>query len=503
MLTHKGFSAWICCDGNPITEYLVTVEEEESRVSCWIPGEEGKQFSVAWLDHGSKINTAGYIALDGFTVAGRFLFGDGKAERSGLRSGPNSERPFTFMSVPEDASAGSSASSASKDVGTISLWIKQVQLVGSRPANPIQAMKSPSVLGKRKADELCVGYGEERETYHQSPITWSVKPLGENISEGTKPSTFLTFVFRYRSREFLMAQGIMPTPSARPTRSSTRQPSSSQRAAARRIVSAPSVPTIVTGSALGLTAPASNGESSSALAPAAAVAAIVSTAPGPIPTGPQSANPSSSLVTPSPSPKEPSPKRRKIDRLDFATNGPYRLRRPSDMRRAVSWREPNARFENKDPRASYPGEATINFTDPFPSSASTSVSTTPLPTLTQTPPPASNLPPTPASSGSSANAFSADVSSDEKPDPSRPSSTAPIDFSWPELEMPQPPSSAAHPSNLDAALRYPTAEPTSNEASGASASPETNLSQELEWYGSGVRFFGSEWTGSHDATGSN
>lgn len=42
MLTHRGFSAWIVVDGKPLPEYLVAVDQNQHRVSCWVPSEEGK-----------------------------------------------------------------------------------------------------------------------------------------------------------------------------------------------------------------------------------------------------------------------------------------------------------------------------------------------------------------------------------------------------------------------------------------------------------------------------
>lgn len=42
MLAHRGFSAWITVDDEALPEYLVAVDDEDHRVSCWIPGEEGK-----------------------------------------------------------------------------------------------------------------------------------------------------------------------------------------------------------------------------------------------------------------------------------------------------------------------------------------------------------------------------------------------------------------------------------------------------------------------------
>lgn len=52
-----------------------------------------------WRDNGSGVDTATYLKLDGFTVAGRFLYGVGEAERSAVRVGDSSERPFVFSKV--------------------------------------------------------------------------------------------------------------------------------------------------------------------------------------------------------------------------------------------------------------------------------------------------------------------------------------------------------------------------------------------------------------------
>ena len=44
--------------------------------------------------------TAGYITCDGFLCAGRYLDGHGETMRSGVRSGPITERPFVFADIP-------------------------------------------------------------------------------------------------------------------------------------------------------------------------------------------------------------------------------------------------------------------------------------------------------------------------------------------------------------------------------------------------------------------
>ncbi|KDQ33459.1 hypothetical protein PLEOSDRAFT_152889 [Pleurotus ostreatus PC15] len=241
MLTYRGFSAWIACEGQPLPEYLVAVEEDVRQVSCWIPSEEGKSFAVFWRDNtdpapapappaqstqpaqpeqpAHPIDSCGFITLDGLVVPGRFLFGSGTASRAGVRSGPNTEKPFVFLRVGEeegDGGGGVDASSSlkpKKDLGTIILRIRRVLRVEGCPANPIKAVPS-KVLGKRKTGDVGIGFGDDVPAYYQSPATWEVQPYPEDAHLGA--ASYVTFVFRYRSAEFLESQGIMPSPRAQP-----------------------------------------------------------------------------------------------------------------------------------------------------------------------------------------------------------------------------------------------------------------------------------------------
>ncbi|KAJ7120509.1 hypothetical protein C8R43DRAFT_83607 [Mycena crocata] len=225
MLTHRGFSAWIVVDGKPVPEFLVAEDTKASRVSCWIPSERGQKFSVHWKDHGGKVDSCSFITLDGLVVPGRFLFGTGETSRTGVRSSAKTERPFVFQKIDEDEP---STPSVNKDVGMITLRIKRVQRVAGRLANPLQELPSVT-LGKRKAGEMCVGFGEETETFDQYAYTWSVKPYEKDAPAGARTGhTYVTFVFRYRTREFLQMQGIMPEDVSPPpmTRVSMRRVSS-------------------------------------------------------------------------------------------------------------------------------------------------------------------------------------------------------------------------------------------------------------------------------------
>ncbi|KAJ7632810.1 hypothetical protein FB45DRAFT_913559 [Roridomyces roridus] len=232
MLTHRQFSAWIVVDGKPVPEFLVADDPENAQVSCWIPSEPDQKFIVHWKDHGTGVDTCAFISLDGLPIPGRYLFGTGQTYRGGVRSGENTERPFMFHKVEEDSNDPVNA-----DSGKITLKIKRIKRGPSRPANSLQDL--PSVLGKRKVGDIRAGFGQIESAYAQYPYTWSVQPYEDDVPAGSPPRTYVTFVFRYRSREWLQTQNIMPEDDVKPSLTTR-----STRAPMRRVASAPTRPPI-------------------------------------------------------------------------------------------------------------------------------------------------------------------------------------------------------------------------------------------------------------------
>ncbi|PPQ89136.1 hypothetical protein CVT25_006508 [Psilocybe cyanescens] len=236
MLTHRGFTAWIQVEGKVLPEYLVAVDEHAHRVSCWIAGQEGQAFTIYWQDEGGTIDTCAFITLDGLVVPGQFLFGNGVTSKGGVRTSLSTERPFIFQRVEENASSKNSSptTSISKEAGMIILKIKRVRrMAKDKPANRIEPAPK-TILGKRKPGDLCIGFGEEVRALEQEDTTYRV--LNYDNPELKKPSTYVSFVFRYRSTEFLESQGIVvdePRPPVTPNISVPATPRS--RVASRRI----------------------------------------------------------------------------------------------------------------------------------------------------------------------------------------------------------------------------------------------------------------------------
>ncbi|KAF4603802.1 hypothetical protein EYR38_004218 [Pleurotus pulmonarius] len=501
MLTHRGFSAWITCDGQALPEYLVAVEEDVHQVSCWIPSEEGKPFIVYWRDNtepapAHPIDSCGFITLDGLVVPGRFLFGTGTACRGGVRSGPNTERPFVFLKVGEEEEAGDGDTPLSKskqDVGTIIVRIRRVQRVDQHPANPIQPV-SGKVLGKRKTGDVGIGFGEDVPAYYQSPATWKVKPHPEDAHAGS--ASYVTFVFRYRSAEFLQSQGIMPAPRAQPQsltsggvgsshyRTKTASVPTTNKAKGKgkareggtgletpamtplpfpmRSLPPPAPPALPTSPALPVfpalplypphpmypphpeskvppqqqqpqpqpesssssvaasaEASGSSAEASTAAAPNAGVYPPMTPTPSATPvdvtqgnTGPSAMamrrivsapivptqlqlqeqriqerllhehreeEESSATTTGAGGTASRSPPRKRPKQSDFLANGPYRMRRPSDMKRSMSWRAPNSKPSSSLSSATSSSSSSITSSTATSTSNATSLASTATP----------------------------------------------------------------------------------------------------------------------------
>lgn len=153
MPAHREFSACIVSNNQPLPEYLVAVDKTANKVSCWIPSEAGKQFSVHWRDQGSNIHTCAFISLDGFVVPGRFLYGSGNTSREGVRTSSTTERPFIFSEYQDICLNGK----CNKDTGTIVLKIKRVRLDGHKSANALQKLPDASP-SQTIVSGHCIGY---------------------------------------------------------------------------------------------------------------------------------------------------------------------------------------------------------------------------------------------------------------------------------------------------------------------------------------------------------
>ncbi|TBU50770.1 hypothetical protein BD309DRAFT_1075414 [Dichomitus squalens] len=203
MLDHRGFSAWITSDGLELVEFEPRINTQAHTVTCWIAGSVGQPFIVHWRDHGSLVDSASWIYFDGFKVSGQFLYGSGEELRRGVRVGSEEERPFVFSSIDHMDPVGTiGGRPTDKNVGSIVLEIRLIKLVGEREPNTLTP--PPDVIrGNRLPGEVAIRYGDARPASMQKR-TYKIEPFDTNA-----PGPYVTFIFRYRSKDWLVSQGIV------------------------------------------------------------------------------------------------------------------------------------------------------------------------------------------------------------------------------------------------------------------------------------------------------
>ncbi|KAF8274373.1 hypothetical protein EI94DRAFT_679993 [Lactarius quietus] len=202
MLRLREFTAWISCEGSPLPVFQPVIDADNSRVTCWIACDKGEAFRVHWRDEGSRVDTAAYITLDGYKVPGHYLWGKGETSRGGIRTGPNTERPFTFANFDEELAVTECHHTANRrEPGTIVLRVRRISLTRVGEPNPVPQIPPPARAGDKETD-LRVMFGSPEPAVPQTPT------ISFESYDKENPGSYVTFVFRYRTKEFLISQGL-------------------------------------------------------------------------------------------------------------------------------------------------------------------------------------------------------------------------------------------------------------------------------------------------------
>ncbi|KAF5370483.1 hypothetical protein D9615_009734 [Tricholomella constricta] len=104
MLEMNGFSAWVLVDEIELPEYEIQDFMGKKEVTCWIPSEAGKQFTVAWRDPVGLVETAGYLNVDGTPCGAKHMYSSSQrpgrrvdtVQKSSVSTSSTTERPLSF-----------------------------------------------------------------------------------------------------------------------------------------------------------------------------------------------------------------------------------------------------------------------------------------------------------------------------------------------------------------------------------------------------------------------
>jgi len=222
-LSHRGFSAIVLVDGVPAHIYraeydtfndkLVEPLEDKRIMTGWIASEEGKTFSVAFQnDEGedAEVASCGHIFVDGQDVASAILRPGRRIPvvRHGVRMSTSVTKPFTFskLKLTDDENLADPKDPRAKDLGTIRVEIVFVKLGQVVPLKRVDAEGIDLMHEKAKKAGL---HTTKYETSTRTPKSRAVSttPLHEG--------KHVVFLFRYRPKDVLMADGYMPRPTKR------------------------------------------------------------------------------------------------------------------------------------------------------------------------------------------------------------------------------------------------------------------------------------------------
>ncbi|KAF9032280.1 hypothetical protein BDZ89DRAFT_1131415 [Hymenopellis radicata] len=208
MVHYNSVTAWINTDGKPLEEHGVEVHDDAREVSCWVPSEPGKTFSVHLRHKQCPVETGIYVFVDGQYAGGGSIHPSSLSKKDyfslwDVAISATTARKLMFANVrfSDDDDLLDSMSSATAELGEIRIehWEVAPGPVVPFHGHPYQE----------------VGLVHERSKKGIAHYT----QLGDPESVSTTTTHFaiqvkrlLTVVFRYRPFDVLQADGTAPPP---------------------------------------------------------------------------------------------------------------------------------------------------------------------------------------------------------------------------------------------------------------------------------------------------
>ncbi|KAF7357813.1 hypothetical protein MVEN_00827300 [Mycena venus] len=197
-----GFSAWITIEGTKVLEF--DVRTVNKTVTCWIPSEVGKKFSIYWSNLSVPGMTGGRVLMDGHNCDGQILARKRRPTStfmSGINEATTSVRPFVFGTLDITDDEAVPVSNPDEALGTIDLEIWKVETSDAGPSTWTgTAAPVPQKIQERskKAVTQQIGFGDsvDRQPVKVLSCKWTER--------------IVTFSFKYRPLDLLRADGIAP-----------------------------------------------------------------------------------------------------------------------------------------------------------------------------------------------------------------------------------------------------------------------------------------------------
>ncbi|KAI0721089.1 hypothetical protein C8T65DRAFT_724733 [Cerioporus squamosus] len=208
-LCHRGYGAYISCDGEELDAYKIQMENDKV-ISCYVASEAGKEFRVHWIDSKPPSHLSVEVRTDGRRMATlSHTKQTSKTSNGGFRVAIDAHCPYQFapMTTTDDDTL---PSAYSEELGTIEVRLRRVRDFMPVPYVPKnQTRPGPARIHERNrkgtGPSHCVSLGKTKEVKAKSTI---LRPL--LIDD--KP--YVTFRFFYRPKEYLEEKNIVPSSSS-------------------------------------------------------------------------------------------------------------------------------------------------------------------------------------------------------------------------------------------------------------------------------------------------
>ncbi|GJE94863.1 hypothetical protein PsYK624_110390 [Phanerochaete sordida] len=210
----KDFEAFITVGDHNIEEYDVK-DDGENKKTGWIASEEGASFAIK-VQNKSSTAVSCTVYIDGRLLNHVLIRPGLLQEINGARITPVVIRPFIFsrISVSDDDALLHQDIKNLEAIGTVRILIRRVTVDETSTRTRQCFNYETEDIGivherKKKAGVHCVSLGKEiTEQRAQTVVDVQYHDTAE------KPHC--VFLFRYRSKDFLQAQGILPLPISAP-----------------------------------------------------------------------------------------------------------------------------------------------------------------------------------------------------------------------------------------------------------------------------------------------
>ncbi|KAI0786144.1 hypothetical protein C8Q75DRAFT_772328 [Abortiporus biennis] len=226
-----GFGAWVRVDGKELDEYN-TVIENDKVVNCYIASEEGKQFQFKFENTLDKRNYSFEYTVDGEYLEGQFSPTNKDITHvivTGISTDETTEKPFIFskLNTSDDDTLLSNNKETLDKIGSIEVKVIEH---GYRRRDLSFLDNSTDRLKMDRVHERSKKVGGHRTSLGDSRTVPRTEFSTANLVDPENP--LATFVFQYRPRDILQAQGIIRPSSS--SSSSSSSPQGSSNSASRR-----------------------------------------------------------------------------------------------------------------------------------------------------------------------------------------------------------------------------------------------------------------------------